>query len=162
MSCVEFLWHLRLFGIAAAAVERKKKEEEEEVLQQTKRGVRDVPDAVQRTKSVVCLDPFPCLSFCVGRGFPGRSQGYFLINYGRILAIENLLQKHLSIFVCDICRQQTDNDPSSSTRRFSQIWLEVKYIENKIWRFFFNFGRILAIENLLQKHLFILFVCYVM
>jgi hypothetical protein len=86
MSGVGFLWYLRLFGIAAAAaaVERKKKEEEEEVVQQTKRGVRDVPDAVQRTKSV-CLDPFsslpfPFLPFCVGRGFPGRSQGYFLIN----------------------------------------------------------------------------------
>ncbi len=80
MSCVGFLWYLRLFGIAAAAaVERKKKEEEEEALQQTKRGVRDVPDAVQRTKSV-CLDPFPSFSFCVGRGFPGPSQGYFLIN----------------------------------------------------------------------------------
>jgi hypothetical protein len=55
-------------------VGRKKKEEEEEeeeeeekVLQQTKRGVRDVPGAVQRTKSV-CLDPFPFLSFCVGGG----------------------------------------------------------------------------------------------
>ncbi len=77
MSCVEFSWYLRLFGIAAAstAVERKKKEEEveeeeeEEVLQQTKRVVRNVPDAVQRTKCV-CLDPFPSLSFCVGRGFP--------------------------------------------------------------------------------------------
>jgi hypothetical protein len=75
MSCVGFWWYLRLFGIAAAAaavVERKKKEEEEEV-QQTKRGARDVPDAVQRTKSVVCLDPFaalpfPFLPFCVGTG----------------------------------------------------------------------------------------------
>ncbi len=65
-----------MFGIAAAAaaVERKKKEEEEEeevVVQQTKRGVRDVPDAVQRTKSVVCLDPFASLSlpFVLGGGF---------------------------------------------------------------------------------------------
>jgi hypothetical protein len=74
-----------LYGVAAAAaaVERKKKEEEEEeeeVLQQTKRGVRDVPDAVQRTKSV-CLDPFASFSFCVGRGVSRPlSQGYFLIN----------------------------------------------------------------------------------
>jgi len=74
MSCVGFWWYLRLFGIAAAAaavVERKKKEEEEEV-QQTKRGARDVPDAVQRTKSVVCLDPFAALPFpfVLGGGFP--------------------------------------------------------------------------------------------
>lgn len=69
------------------------------MVQQTKRGVRDVPDAVQRTKSVVCPDPFASLSlpFVLGGGFQGDPKAIKLINYGRILAIENLLQNHFSI-----------------------------------------------------------------
>jgi hypothetical protein len=60
-----------------------------------------------------------------------------------------------------ICRQPSHNDASSHTGRFSQISLEAKYIEKKIWRFFFNFGRILAIENLSEKKTLVHFVCYV-
>jgi hypothetical protein len=53
-----------------------------------------------------------------------------------------------------------------SIGRFSQIWLQAKYISKKlkqisiilatylkIWRFFFDFGQIVAVENLKKRHL---------
>jgi len=73
-----------LFGIAAAAaaVERKKKEEEEGggggggAADEARSARRPRRSATHQERCLSGSLRFPFLAFCVGRGFPGRSQGY--------------------------------------------------------------------------------------
>jgi hypothetical protein len=78
--CGIFVVPTIVWGCCCCVERKKKEEEEEEVLQQTKRGVRDVPDAVQRTTSV-CLDPLRFLFLlCWEGGFQAAPKAIILIN----------------------------------------------------------------------------------